>query len=838
VDKICKIPAAYIAALVIVIGMAAPDAYAGCGVTINTANVNCSADTPGVWEAGPILTSADGDVTNTLDGWLLNVAGFRSNAPSGSNTLVANGTTISTSNQSTALHVFSNTGDVSVITTGGLLETVNNGLGLFAQTGGGGKIVIDNGSAISTVQNGISAADAIKADKSGSSGALQVTNRGQIDTVGGGIGISATSLVSSAGGLVDVDNSGAITTNGDTSYGIFASARGGPLTVNNSGALVVKGGGFSVGINAMGYNSAPVTVRGSGAIDQTNAGGMNAYGAVAAAATNGSGAMKVEYSGPVTTRGWSGGYPTMSAAALAAIADTGDAEVYYDGAHLESYGRDARAIYAASNSGKVMVTAQGNLITHANSSSGVPGGGSNAHGIYAVTTTGNDVNVRFTGEQITVAGQNSCAILASTTGGTDPAAGGDGSVRVNNDGGLSATGSQGHGIQVVTNGGDQGIANTGAIAASGAGAHGIYSATASGPVIIYNEGAVNASVNGIAAYTGGSWSVNVNNEAPGSLFGGANGVYLSGGFGVMHISNRGTIGAASDSALRIDSPAESLDLDNDGVINGYLTMAGQVELLFTNQGQWNLRNFNSASGTLAVALADFGATSGAADSRNEGVIALHGAGGAVPAAIDTAGQYLPLGNANNAMTAGGPVQGQIKGAGSLHNAGVIDLTANPAAGDVLVISGGPFIADGGKLLINTVLNEGGANSKSDVLVLDSTQLGAGAVTLAISPSGSGQATVGDGILVVEVKGASASGVFQMEPPVLTAGGIEYQLYQGDASGANMQNWYLRGISLSPPPPPPPPQSGSANPIPTLHPAALALLALATAMLVFGYRRQG
>ena len=100
--------------------------------------------------------------------------------------------------------------------------------------------------------------------------------------------------------------------------------------------------------------------------------------------------------------------------------------------------------------------------------------------------------------------------------------------------------------------------------------------------------------------------------------------------------------------------------------------------------------------------------------------------------LDSTGQYLPQGNPLNAMALGGPVQGQIVGASSFTNSGVIDLQANPVAGDVLVITGattagsfggGNFVANGGALRLDSVLNDG-APSQSDVLVVDRTSIGA------------------------------------------------------------------------------------------------------------------
>ena len=111
--------------------------------------------------------------------------------------------------------------------------------------------------------------------------------------------------------------------------------------------------------------------------------------------------------------------------------------------------------------------------------------------------------------------------------------------------------------------------------------------------------------------------------------------------------------------------------------------------------------------------------------------------------LDSAGQYLPLGNPNNAMALGGPLQGHLIGVQTFTNSGTIDLQSNPVAGDVLVITGarqagvagpGTFIS-GGTLKLDTVLNEGGAATRSDTLVVDGTMVGAGATNTVIRNAG-------------------------------------------------------------------------------------------------------
>ena len=76
---------------------------------------------------------------------------------------------------------------------------------------------------------------------------------------------------------------------------------------------------------------------------------------------------------------------------------------------------------------------------------------------------------------------------------------------------------------------------------------------------------------------------------------------------------------------------------------------------------------------------------------------------------------------------------------------------------------GTFISNGGTLRLDTVLNEGGAATRSDTLVVDGTSVGAGGATnMAIrNAGGAGALTVGNGILVVEVldPARSAAGAF-------------------------------------------------------------------------------
>ncbi|MBR0692323.1 autotransporter outer membrane beta-barrel domain-containing protein [Bradyrhizobium lablabi] len=313
--------------------------------------------------------------------------------------------------------------------------------------------------------------------------------------------------------------------------------------------------------------------------------------------------------------------------------------------------------------------------------------------------------------------------------------------------------------------------------------------------------------------TSGSGGVAVNIAPGGTIMGGwqadlasvgaiyglqASGIFLSSTGGIATLTNNGSIGALSDRAVAGDPI-----IVNNGTVTGFVQLGGANDV--TNNGLFNLRHFADTNGdgirdTLRVAVSDLG--SGPSAFTNNGTLALLGGAGATT--LDATGQYLPLGLAFNSMALGGPVQGQILGATTFTNSGTIDLQVNPVPGDVLLISGGhtpgttgggTFIANGGRLLLDTVLNEGGANSRSDVLVVDGTAVGAGGATrlFAKNAGGGGALTVDNGILVVQSVDPSRSvgGVFALGAPTI-AGAYEYTLFHGGVgSDATNGNWYLR-----------------------------------------------
>ncbi len=362
--------------------------------------------------------------------------------------------------------------------------------------------------------------------------------------------------------------------------------------------------------------------------------------------------------------------------------------------------------------------------------------------------------------------------------------------------------------------------------------------------------AINAVSTGINGTGGGNVTVNI--PSGGSVMGGwqadvtsvgptfglpAAGIILSSTGGTATLTNDGSIGARSDRAVAGDP-----QVINNGTITGFVQFTGGDNSV-VNNGTFNLRHFADTNGdgvrdTLRVAVADLG--DGPNNSfTNNGTLALPAITGN-HITLDSMGQYLPLGNANNAMALGGPLQGHLIGVLMFTNSGIIDLQNNPVAGDVLVITGGrglsplgtggggTFISNGGTLKLDTVLNAGGAETHSDTLVVDGTSVGANGATKTLikNAGGSGAETVGDGILVVQVldPSRSATGAFQLAD-IVEAGPFDYRLFRGSVDASAPNDWFLRDDFIVPPtgpttPPITPPITPPTPPITALPPDPL------------------
>jgi outer membrane autotransporter protein len=568
---------------------------------------------------------------------------------------------------------------------------------------------------------------------------------------------------------------------GNSGFGLDAVAGGnGTATVTyNGGTINLTGGSFSSGIFASGGGDATITTMPGTAVTlnltSTGSAGIEAFSGSGATLANVQSTIQV--TGPATPpvsdlRFQPTGIRLQSNAG-------GSAEVDYTGPGITVHGGGGQGISAISRSGSVTVNASGPIVAD----------GSDAVGILADSGTlrnaisgGNPPAlttglVQVTASNVSTPGQYGTAISAN---------GGSGGVTVNTSGSII--------------GGWQATAFT----------------SPATPLLPGRPPASVTPLGNISSISG----------LP------AAGVFLSanGAGTAMLTNNGGSIGALSD--LAIVGNSGNAQVTNNGTITGFVKFTGDNNNI-VNNGTFNLRHFADTTGnvdasgngvrdTVRVAVSDLGPGT----FTNNGTLTLPAVTGATT--LDSTGQYLPLGNPNNAMALGGPLQGHLIGVTMFSNSGIIDLQSNPAAGDVLVITGarqagmaglGTFISNGGSLKLDTVLNEGGAATQSDTLVVDGTSVGPQGATQTFirNAGGAGALTVGDGILVVEVldKTRSAVGAFSLGN-VVEAGPFDYRLFQGGFSPGSTGNWYLRndfGGSVQPPIPPIEPP----NPLPPTPP---------------------
>ncbi|WP_158934279.1 autotransporter outer membrane beta-barrel domain-containing protein [Burkholderia sp. S171] len=292
--------------------------------------------------------------------------------------------------------------------------------------------------------------------------------------------------------------------------------------------------------------------------------------------------------------------------------------------------------------------------------------------------------------------------------------------------------------------------------------------------------------------------------------------------GTLQIGNGGAsgsiVGNVTDNGALVFNRSDSLRFD--GIISGTgsVTQAGSGKVIF-NGLQTYSGSTNITAGTLAVG----DPVHTGAELAGGGLVTVDAAGalggyGKVTGSVINNG-LIGVGNALPAF-ANGP-DATFTVAGNLDNRGTITMS-NGVSGDRMIVSGGTYTSNGGKVLIDAVLNEGGPASNSDLLVVDATSVGAkGATQIAVTNvGGAGAGTLGNGIQVVQVQDPShsAAGAFALVGRAV-AGPFEYQLFQGGEKNPD-GNWYLRSERDPIPPTPPAPPSPPSPPTPPGPPQPL------------------
>jgi outer membrane autotransporter protein len=337
-----------------------------------------------------------------------------------------------------------------------------------------------------------------------------------------------------------------------------------------------------------------------------------------------------------------------------------------------------------------------------------------------------------------------------------------------------------------------------------------------------------------AGSTSGNVVVNVDMLVRGG-WGNSDGVFVTSGAAgsnAIDIGTGGYVTAASDSAVRAASGATNVT--NVGTILGTVNLSDGDDTFANNSANsWNIRQFADTDGDgirdeEAVAVNDFGAGRDTVTNGANGVVRLltveDRSGFTATADDDTAPtdwdqatvvEYSVPGAGS--IEAFGVEQAHLLNLEFFENAGLITMAdsntggVGPVAGDVIVITGGTaagmpgggeFVSNGGRLHIDTVLNNGQVAS-SDVLVIDRSVLGSRATAISVANAGgsggltdldgNGQFDAGEGILIVrELEGdQSGEGAFVLDGPVLV-GVYRYFLDRTDG-----QSWFLQSDYYEP-----------------------------------------
>ncbi|MCL2790671.1 MAG: autotransporter outer membrane beta-barrel domain-containing protein [Desulfobulbus sp.] len=689
-----------------------------------------------------------GNATTTITG-NFNLTNYTDNANN------QDGVETTTQNGGTATLNMQSTGIVSVKGGNGILidslaADPNNGTAINRRLGGG-NVVGDIGAGVTVILDNTNSGGAGVNSAMANAG-IKAFTQDYVAPSGG------------TAGTIDLTTKATIQTLGNNADGIN-------LAVGYDGKDGASGNGSDVGI----VGSGTIKLANSGTVSTT---GVASHGIEVSGYTdaNPAGLVTVVNSGNITTQG---GTPI--------IVGPGNASdgIYI---HTMTIGDGTAAGIDLTNSGSI-------------TTSGDYGDGIEATS--ATSSTGNAGNISVTNSgKITTSGITSVGIMATSS---SSSVGDTGNVSIMNSGNVTTNGANGAvGIWGNSYIGDVTLKSIGAnITTTGTGINnvGMEALTYEGMASIeFGNGTVQVAGQSSALRAVSSTASEVIIDAGSQVHGGwgpETAAVVTGG-DAQTIINNGTIDALSERAIIGDSgsyPASTLDITNNGQMTGSVTAETSVTTL-TNNGTWNLRNVADTNGdgsvrTLAVSISDLG-TSGSNTIVNNGTINLLNNPAATT--VDHTDEY-DTGYAANTMALNGPVQAKLLGVATFTNNGVIDMSANKAAGDVLYIDG-KYIS-GGKLVLDTVLNEGGANSKSDMLVVGSTEMGNGQTLVTVkNAGGAGAPTVGNGIELVRVldPNQSAADVFHLNNRV-AAGLYEYDLYQGGVGSASGDgNWYLRTLT--------------------------------------------
>jgi autotransporter family porin len=720
-----------------------------------------------------------------------------------------------------AQQVVANSPASSQSITGGTYDTGTasdaNGYVLWATHGG--VISADSSASPLAVRSGGSRADVVVA---GDGGTINLANA-MVTAAGGGGGLLSGSYVSSAtGGLIKADNVVVKTTTG-----IGVQASNGGSVVLEGGSVTTTAGGF--GLYASAQSGA---IQASGTSVSTE--GDQAYGAAAffggsislnggSVSTTGNSAMGlISFNAGATIKATDITIATSGSWAQGVQASS-DSSVTLNGGSVNTSGSAAYGLYTIGpgawlTANGTTVATKGGSAYGAFASSGkgmeltdvrLTTSGPTAHGVYA---DGEDIangipTITLADSQITTHGSGSYGLL-SVSGGTINAT----------DVALATTGDNAHGLVAL----DANSTITGSgvnITTVGNGAGGLMVA---GGAINLTDSIIHAQGDGIslAASSSGTSAGGTVNIAGGE-------VVSSAGSAIVANAGTGEI-LLSDGAHLVGGNGTLLDVYSAGTV-AILDASGDVVL----------------TGDVR---ADEGAVANVSLSQSSSITgAMHNAGSVT---IDASSQWNITGSSDVAQLA---------------LSGVATFAAPAPDYKSLTVHGD--LSGGGTVVMNTLLNQGGAlvNQSTDRILVEGNA--SGTTLLKVFGQGDGSFTdtnrngvmePNEGISFVQVAGHSTANAFQLAGGYVAVGPWRYGLsaYQPGTADANQRvvagsgdgywDYRLQSAWVAPPPPPdsggsnpPPDNGGGSNPPPRGRPQVVpqvpSYLSLGPALYAYGAR---
>jgi autotransporter family porin len=408
---------------------------------------------------------------------------------------------------------------------------------------------------------------------------------------------------------------------------------------------------------------------------------------------------------------------------------------------------------------------------------------------------------------------------------------------VNNSGSITTNGTEAHGIQIRNGGALATVVNSGTITVNGADSSGI---NVIGAASITNSGTISSNGNAIsftgAIPTGLRNTLNINSGS--SITGviafnasGSNETLTFNGYSgslnntitsldIINATNsssvvmnnasgltlgNGQITVDASSLLQIDSVmsgtgplvkegAGVLTLTGTNTYSGGTTVSAGTLKGNTSSLQGNITNNATVNFTQSTdgAYTNVMSGTGALIKEGAGVLTLSGINTYSGTTSINAGTLLLSGSitSNTTLASGANLQGSGTIFGNLTNSGNIQPSDNNQLKSLTV--SGNYVGASGRFTTNIYapvdspvadnLIVGGAISGSTLIV-------------GVDRGGLGRPTTGDGIQVVQGTGPANS--FAISGRV-ASGAYEYRLYQGNSSGTNTNNWYLRTDNTTPP----------------------------------------